>query len=105
MGSFYLETFSALPKISQVEGDGVACFHLHSCLLFTREWKAFGEHSGSQAVALLLAFIMNECVEWCEPLFGGSSFWWTENWRERKAAPGQTKTGVLGLGEAGGEVQ
>lgn len=52
-----------------------------------------------------LAFIMNECVEWCEPLFGGSSFWWTENWREKKAAPGQTKTGVLGLGEAGGEVQ
>lgn len=59
-----------------------ACFS-DSCI---QEWKAFGEHSGSQALALLLAFIMNEYEEWWEPLFGGSSIWWTENWRGKKAA-------------------
>jgi len=32
---------------------------------------------------------MNECVECCEPLFGDSSVWWTENWREKIAKPKQ----------------
>lgn len=84
MGSFSLETFFALPKHSEVEGDGVACFHLHSLPAFqtpaNKNGKHFGSTQGSQALALFLAFITNKCEEW----FGGSSAWWTENWRKKK---------------------
>lgn len=69
-----------------------ACFS-GSCI---QEWKAFGEHSGSQALALLLAFIMNEYEEWCKPLFGGSSIWWTEN--EQKKLLESNHNRSVGLG-------
>lgn len=41
-------------------------------------------------------FIMNEYEEWCKPLFGGSSIWWTEN--EQKKLLKSNHNRSVGLG-------